>query len=91
MTIRRKPVHILNPGEKYVLRWLGAADYSQYGECCGKALDGLLDAGLAQIEDPGGGDGGFIAKGDDIMYRAVSLTAAGKELLNKIEDDEAYG
>lgn len=67
----------LNNSERDLLRWLGEEEFSQYGECYGKTLDGLIAKGLAQVHDNMDGQGGFIAKGTGLMYRAVSLTEAG--------------
>lgn len=67
--------------ERMLLCWLGATEFSQYGECHGQTLDALVSKGLAQIHAPGEHQNGFIAKGDDSMYRAVSLTDAGRSAL----------
>ena len=73
----------LNHNELDLLHWLGAEDFAQYGECHGKALDRLVELGLAQIHGPGEHQM-FIAKGTNLMYRAVSLTAKGQaELLRR--------
>jgi hypothetical protein len=70
---------VLGKQERDLLNWLGE-EGGQYGECHGETLDSLIAKGLAQV---GGEDTGinntFIAKGRDIMYRAVTLTAAGLE------------
>jgi hypothetical protein len=72
----------LTSEERYILQWLTEED-GQYGECYGKTLDGLIERGFAVV---GGEDTGlnnsFIAKGRDIMYRAVSITDAGRAALN---------
>ena len=72
----------LSISEKHLLKWLGEAELSQYGECYGKDLDSLVAKGLAKILgeeteliNP------FIAKGHGIMYRAVQLTESGYSLL----------
>lgn len=67
--------------EKFLLEWLSKEDFSQYGECHGKSLDALIEKGYAKVHDGREGQSGFIAKGDDIMYRAVSLTDAGRAAL----------
>ena len=67
--------------EQFLLGWLGKEDFSQYGECHGAALDGLVAKGLAQVHAPGEHQAGFIAKGTGDKFRAVSLTDAGRELL----------
>lgn len=68
----------LTRDEQDLLRWLGEADLSQYGECHGKALDRLVELGLAVVLGPETErQNPFIAKGDGIMYRAVKLTDAG--------------
>lgn len=75
----------LSPKAEGLLKWLATEDFSQYGECHGKDLDELVAAGLAQIHAPGEHQSGFIAqdrtgsRGD--MYRAVSLTEAGRSWL----------
>jgi hypothetical protein len=64
--------------EKFLLEWLSTDD-GQYGECHGKTLDGLIERGLAVVQGVESGlNNGFIAKGTDIMYRAVSITDAGR-------------
>jgi hypothetical protein len=77
----------LTTSEKHLLHWLSKEDFSQYGECHGKDLDSLVAKGLAQIH---GADtehnNTFIAKGDGIMFRAVSLTEAGYDAARKIGD-----
>ncbi len=72
----------LSEGARDLLKWLSEEDFSQYGECYGKNLDELVEHGFAQIHAPGEHQSGFIAqdnqgkRGD--MYRAVSLTDAGR-------------
>ena len=70
----------LTVDERDLLSWMSAEEYSQYGECHGKALDALIARGYAQVhEDREYQDiAGFIARGDGPMFRAVSLTDAGK-------------
>ena len=76
---------ILNKFEKNLLLWLGETDYGQYGECYGRALDRLVEYGLAKVHDEGEHQTGFIAKDyggqKGIMYRAVSLTHKGRAAL----------
>jgi hypothetical protein len=74
----------LTDSEEFLLKWLAQEDSSQYGECHGSALDGLIEKGLAVVGDESTGlNNTFIAKGTDIMYRAVTLTDAGhKEVTN---------
>lgn len=67
----------LTKGEQYLIKWLAREDFSQYGECHGVALDGLIGKGLAKIYGEGEHQGSFIAKGTGQMYRAVSLTEKG--------------
>lgn len=74
----------LVPAETALLKWLGADEFSQYGECHGQTLFSLIAKGLAQVHEGGEHQEGFIAQGDGLMYRAVSLTAAGRDLLKKI-------
>ncbi len=72
----------MNSDEYDLLEWLSHEDVSQYGECYGKSLDSLIAKGLAIIHGPESGiNNPFIAKGHGIMFRAVSLTVAGKALL----------
>jgi hypothetical protein len=70
----------LTPDETALLQWLGREDFSQYGECHGRALDGLIAKGLAQVHGAGEHQR-FIANDHagtkGMMYRAVSLTEAG--------------
>lgn len=73
----------LSDSETDLLRWLGTENFSQYGECYGKDLDGLIAKGLAEVHGPGEHQGGFIAKGTGMMYRAVSLTEAGRAELRQ--------
>lgn len=78
----------LTASEIFLLGWLNAEDFSQYGECKGKDLDHLIELGLAQIHKPGEHQTGFITqdhagnRGDD--YRAVSLTEAGEAEVGRI-------
>ena len=69
----------LNADERDLLLWLAEEDFSQFGECHGRALDVLIEKGLAQVhEDRDHQDrAGFIARGEGPMFRAVSLTARG--------------
>jgi hypothetical protein len=72
----------LSATERDLLQWLSESDLSQYGECHGDDLDSLVAKGLAQIHgEETEMDNPFIAQGHGIMYRAVSLTDAGRELL----------
>jgi hypothetical protein len=66
----------LTEDEADLLDWLGQEDFSQYGECHGKALDALIAKGLAQVHGSGEHQS-FIAKGTSLMFCAVSLTQAG--------------
>jgi hypothetical protein len=78
----------LTEAEAHLLRWLSLEDFSQYGECYGAALDGLVAKGLAQIHEGSEHQGGFIAKGTGPMYRAVSLTERGWSVLNRAAYEE---
>lgn len=71
----------ISDGERDLLKWLGEEDYSQYGECHGSNLEGLVAKGLAQIHSGGEKQSGFIAQGTSKMYQAVSLTESGRALL----------
>lgn len=73
--------------EQFLLEWLSKDDFSQYGECHGKSLDRLVELGLAQIHEPNEHQR-FIAKGDDLMYRAVSLTEAGRAALSSAKGED---
>ena len=76
----------LSQDERALLAWLGQDETSQYGECCGPALDSLVGKGLVEIM---GADtethNTFIAKGRGIMYRAVRLTDLGYTVLDAQE------
>lgn len=74
----------LNIDERDLLKWLGQEDFSQYGECHGKALDTLISKGFAQIHGAEEHQT-FIAKGTGMMYRAVSLTDAGIAALKSVQ------
>lgn len=66
--------------------WLGEENFSQLGECKGKALDVLISKGFAQIHELGEHQGGFISRGDGSGdYRAVSLTEAGREFVASLK------
>lgn len=71
----------LTADEQDLIEWLSKEDFSQYGECHGKALNALIEQGLAQIHGAHENQSGFIAKEPhdtkSMMYRAVSLTEAG--------------
>ena len=71
----------LTKEERFLLEWLRSDD-GQYGECHGKTLDSLLAKGFAVVQGVESGlNNGFIAKGTDIMFRAVSITDAGRAAL----------
>lgn len=74
-----------------LLRWLGKEDFSQYGECCGRALDRLIELGLAQHHERTGRDNTFIAKGDAVHFDAVSVTDAGREFLRRTPASDGRG
>jgi hypothetical protein len=69
--------------ERNLLTWLGESEYSQYGECCGRPLDSLIEMGLVQVHSGREFQSGFIAQGDGAEYQAVSLTEAGRIALAK--------
>lgn len=72
----------LTSQDRLLLEWLQRDD-GQYGECHGRTLDGLVERGLAVVQGAQSGvNNGFIAKGTDIMYRAVSITDAGRLALS---------
>lgn len=60
-----------------LLVWLAESDFSQYGECHGRNLDSLIAKGFVKIHEGRECQSGFIAQGDSLMYRAVSLTETG--------------
>ena len=70
----------LTVDERDLLLWLAQEDFSQYGECHGRALDALVEKGLAQVHGPGEHQV-FVAQDHDgtkgMMFRAVSLTPRG--------------
>lgn len=66
-----------------LLQWL-YADGGQYGECHGIDLDVLIGLGLAEVGgEETGLDNNFIAKGRGIMFRAVTLTDRGREVIDR--------
>jgi hypothetical protein len=71
----------LTGSERDLLKWLSSEDFSQYGECRGRALNALIEHGLAKVHGDGENQSGFIAKGRGEDYRAVSLTDAGRAAL----------
>ena len=79
----------LSKVEAELLDWLGEEDYSQYGECYGRALDHLVELGLAKVHGPGEYQH-FIANDPagtkGMNYRAVSLTEVGLELRRQIKN-----
>jgi hypothetical protein len=78
--------HHLTDSERDLLQWLGQAEFGQYGECHGAALDRLLVLELAQLHPPGEHQN-FIANdwqgNKSIEYQAVSLTETGRALLQR--------
>jgi hypothetical protein len=79
----------VTPGERFLLVWLGEKEFSQYGECNGSALDALVERGFAQVHGEGTEtNNSFIAKGRGIMFRAVSLTDAGRAAFATIKKGE---
>ena len=80
----------LTVSEKDLLLWLSREDFSQYGECHGSALDGLIEKGLAQLHgEETETNNTFIAKGHGIMFRAVSLTDAGLDVVSLIRSERS--
>jgi hypothetical protein len=80
----------LTVSEKDLLLWLGREDFSQYGECHGSALDSLIAKGLAQLHgEETETNNTFIAKGHGIMFRAVSLTDAGLDVVSLIRSERS--
>jgi hypothetical protein len=69
----------ITPSEKWMLEWLSKEDFSQYGECYGRTLEALIARGFVQVHgEETETNNTFIAKGHGIMFRAVSLTDAGR-------------
>jgi hypothetical protein len=80
----------LTVSEKDLLLWLSREDFSQYGECHGSALDSLIEKGLAQLHgEETETNNTFIAKGHGIMFRAVSLTDAGLDVVSLIRSERS--
>lgn len=46
----------LSEGERYLLQFLSEEEFSQYGECCGSSLDGLIEKGMAELCGEENGD-----------------------------------
>jgi hypothetical protein len=76
----------LTDAERMLMLWLAKEEESQYGECYGDTLDSLIEKGLAQVRENSGLDNSFIAKGQDRMYWAVSLTDRGRERVRNINE-----
>lgn len=82
----------MTQSQRDLLDWLSREEFSQYGECHGKDLDALIEAGLAQLHGPETElDNTFIAKGRGIMFRAVSLTAAGLAKAQQLRGKSDHG
>jgi hypothetical protein len=80
----------LTVSEKDLLLWLSREDFSQYGECHGGAQDSLIAKGLAQLHgEETETNNTFIAKGHGIMFRAVSLTEAGYDVVSLIRSERS--
>lgn len=65
----------LAPQEASLIEWLSREDSSTHGECNGTCLDRLISLGLAILGPPDD-------RGD--LYRAVSLTEAGRKLASEL-------
>lgn len=65
--------------QRALLKWLSKDVYSLLGECQGKALDHLVDFGLATVTLP--------PPHRDRGYGSVRLTPAGEALAAQIGDD----
>lgn len=76
----------LTPSERLMLVWIGDDEYAQYGECYGKTLDELIAKKLVQVHTERELQSGFIAKGDALMYMAVSLTLTGRAARTAIKE-----
>jgi hypothetical protein len=80
----------LNADEKQLLMWLSQEDFSKYGECYGSALDSLIAKGLTRLHgEETETNNTFIAKGHGIMFRAVSLTDAGLDVVSLIRSERS--
>ena len=80
----------LTVSEKDLLLWLSREDFSQYGECHGSALDSLIAKGFAQLHgEETETNNTFIAKGHGIMFRTVSLTEAGFDVVSLIRSERS--
>lgn len=66
----------LSKDERFLLEWLSKEGYSQYGECCGESLNGLIAKGLATVHS-------FAAQGSARPYCLVALTDAGRASIQK--------
>lgn len=77
--------------QRKLLEWLAEEKYSQFGECHGRNLDYLVSNGYAVVHDEGEHQDGFAAQGAGMMYRAVSVTEAGRRYLKQWDDDSQYG
>ena len=76
--------------EKDLLLWLSEEDFSQYGECHGSTLDSLIERGLAKVHgEETETNNTFIAKGHGVMFRAVSLTDAGIDVVSLIRSERS--
>jgi hypothetical protein len=84
----RAEIVSLTPRQLGLIEWLSLEDFSQYGECYGSDLDRLVELGFAQVHGPLEHQSGFIARGTGAMYRAVSLTDKGRELVAMIREGE---
>lgn len=79
-------VSALTPPQRQLLVWLSESEYSQYGECYGKALDFLQMNRLIKVWPGMEHQEGFISKRDHAMFRAVSLTAEGRALAKALKE-----
>ena len=68
----------LSKDEAFVLDWLSKEDTSAYGECCGKALDRLVDLNLAWVAP--------VPDGIDRGFARVSLTVRGIDAAKQIRE-----
>lgn len=68
---------VLTKDERLLLEWLSREDFNSYGACHGRALDGLVQKGLAKIHSRDNGRG--------LKAQMVSVTEAGIAELKDIK------
>jgi hypothetical protein len=71
--------------ERNLLEWLGEEDFSRYGECRGRALNLLVEHGLAKVHKDDERFWVHTLSEDREDYQAVSLTDAGRDVLRTLK------